>query len=703
MAITVDTVGPAAPTISPTSGEYCVGEPIIVTTDELGPESCTTDGSVPDCASPAAPATITVDMTLRCIECDACLNLGAEASEVYTVDIVADLGITFPVSGNSIPPGILTVTGTADGDIPFVTVTSDQGHGPLTGVGALWSVGLTNVLVPSITITAQGTDACGNFDSDLVTVPVTIVPPTADAIVISGPTQAICATDIDITLTALGVGVPGEAANISCSIEEITTVSYDCVISQVARTSGGTITESGCGTPSPPGEDLTMAFDDDPINTKWLDFCGDDGTTWIYYQYGGGTQYKIKRYEITSGDDAPDRDPMDWELQGSNDGVIWDTLDTRLGIQFVGRNETQAFDIADANVALYEYYRLWITDIWDPAVAVAMQLSEIELYECAEIGGSSYTPLPPPVDVGFGDYVTNASVTSTGPVSIVCAYTGVGGPLTDAHAITFVAPAVVANVAPMPGEVLGPADDLDGNPANGLQFNVTGTTDAPDGSIAAIIIDGVTEATPTVSGGSFTASVTMAAGAHTLVEKVTASCGSASVTKTVTVDLTLYAVIVGDPSSVRIDTITVGTGANFNIMVYGAVLVGGVVSPTSLGSYDFSIKHQVVGTPTLTLNTINGSGTGNEFDHIDGQEIPIDNNDSGDGNAANWFWAMNDGTTFGAGPLGIDIPLAVLNFTAGGVAGTTTIFISGVNDYQSYDFGPPLDTTPLRTLTVIVQ
>lgn len=64
-------------------------------------------------------------------------------------------------------------------------------------------------------------------------------------------------------------------------------------------------------------------------------------------------------YSFTSGNDAPSRDPRDWEIQGSNDGETWETLDTRTQYYFSERIQTREFYF-DNNTA-YRYYRLDIT------------------------------------------------------------------------------------------------------------------------------------------------------------------------------------------------------------------------------------------------------------------------------------------------------------------------------------------------------
>ena len=128
------------------------------------------------------------------------------------------------------------------------------------------------------------------------------------------------------------------------------------------------------------------AFDD--TLAKWLDFANDNPTTrasWLQYQYPGGLERVITNYTITSANDAPERDPADWALLGSNDGgATWTTLDTQNNQAFADRYETRAFPIATP--AAYNIYRLRIDSVAEPSIAVAVQLAEIQL-----VGTQKYT------------------------------------------------------------------------------------------------------------------------------------------------------------------------------------------------------------------------------------------------------------------------------------------------------------------------
>ncbi|UCD84886.1 MAG: hypothetical protein JSU92_01475, partial [Deltaproteobacteria bacterium] len=165
-----------------------------------------------------------------------------------------------------------------------------------------------------------------------------------------------------------------------------------------------------------------------------------------------------------------------------------------------------------------------------------------------------------------------------------------------------------------------------------------------------------------------------------------------------------YAVSVGSLSSATISSITVAPNSTFSIKVYGSVLIDGEVSPDlgsgaeSLGNYDFKLRHEVA---YLTIDGITGNGAvypnpGCEFNDPLGT---LSNTDDGDGYATSIFNDMNNGATTMIGPVGVDVPLSVITFSAGGAIGPTTIYISEVTDYKSSNF-VDLDTTPRRVLRV---
>jgi hypothetical protein len=137
----------------------------------------------------------------------------------------------------------------------------------------------------------------------------------------------------------------------------------------VDRSVGGTVTSSH---PNVAPEDMTKAFDKDD-QTKWL--APDTATAWIAYTFAANASRVIVRYTVTSANDVPERDPQDWQLQGSNDGVVWATVDTRSNQTFADRFTTKTYDFT--NSTAYRRYRLRITANGGD---VHTQLSEVALF-----------------------------------------------------------------------------------------------------------------------------------------------------------------------------------------------------------------------------------------------------------------------------------------------------------------------------------
>ena len=124
---------------------------------------------------------------------------------------------------------------------------------------------------------------------------------------------------------------------------------------------------------NPPNETVEKAFDGD-IYTTWLTF---ENTGWIAYDYTSTDVKVVTEYRITSGDDGDNRDPKNWQFEGSNDGgLTWDTLDTQANQDFTARHQTKAYPIN--NNAAYKVYRLNITA---NNGSVFTELAELELVE----------------------------------------------------------------------------------------------------------------------------------------------------------------------------------------------------------------------------------------------------------------------------------------------------------------------------------
>ena len=176
------------------------------------------------------------------------------------------------------------------------------------------------------------------------------------------------------------VNAAGEGSN---SPEE--TVTPIPAANNVAQ--GGTTWASEGGGATAEGSD--KAFDRN-AGSKWLG--GSNGVGWLQYDFGAGNEKTITRYDIISANDVPQRDPKDWQFQGSNDGTNWTTLDTQAGQIFPYRFFPKSY--AFANTTAYRYHRLNITAN-NGGPTYPIQLSELALMEPAVV------PTPPAVPDGF--------------------------------------------------------------------------------------------------------------------------------------------------------------------------------------------------------------------------------------------------------------------------------------------------------------
>jgi predicted alpha-1,2-mannosidase len=118
------------------------------------------------------------------------------------------------------------------------------------------------------------------------------------------------------------------------------------------------------------GEVAAKAFDDDSA-TKWLT---SDDHGFSEYRFANSESYAVDMYTLTSASDEPQRDPKDWTLSGSNDGVTWTVLDERPSQDFEWRRQTRVFEVAAP--APYVFYRLTIEH---NHAAAMTQLAEVEL------------------------------------------------------------------------------------------------------------------------------------------------------------------------------------------------------------------------------------------------------------------------------------------------------------------------------------
>jgi len=122
-------------------------------------------------------------------------------------------------------------------------------------------------------------------------------------------------------------------------------------------------------TSSKPTENYTYLND---LNTSTKYYISQ---TALWVQYQSPVPAKIASYEIASANDTPLRDPKNWELLGSTNGIDWTIIDTRENQVFSDRFVTKNYEIN--NTAAYTYFKLNITA---NSGAPHIQLSEWNLY-----------------------------------------------------------------------------------------------------------------------------------------------------------------------------------------------------------------------------------------------------------------------------------------------------------------------------------
>ncbi|MBN1411232.1 MAG: discoidin domain-containing protein [Spirochaetales bacterium] len=130
---------------------------------------------------------------------------------------------------------------------------------------------------------------------------------------------------------------------------------------------------------SPSGEEIDKLIDNSS-STKYLTF---HASGWVQFQ--AASSYVVTGYSITSANDAAERDPLSWTLQGSANGSTWTTLDSRNGEDFPNRFQLREFSFTNSNS--FNYYRLNMNN----NSGTILQIAEWALFGN---GGSTVTGTP---------------------------------------------------------------------------------------------------------------------------------------------------------------------------------------------------------------------------------------------------------------------------------------------------------------------
>lgn len=130
---------------------------------------------------------------------------------------------------------------------------------------------------------------------------------------------------------------------------------------------------------SPIGEEVDKIIDGD-INTKFLDFELNDGMGFTVDL--GGLSYTATSIEVTTANDFEVRDPVGYEVFGSNDGITYTSIASGDIPCISDRLFTRTFDFV--NDISYMHYRVDYTDACDPTGGTgipSIQVAETQLYE----------------------------------------------------------------------------------------------------------------------------------------------------------------------------------------------------------------------------------------------------------------------------------------------------------------------------------
>ena len=135
--------------------------------------------------------------------------------------------------------------------------------------------------------------------------------------------------------------------------------------------------------------------------------------SWI--QYKATQSYIVTKYSITSGNDAPARDPKNWTLYGSSDGLNFVVIDQRSNENWSTRRQTRTFEFS--NIAKFRTYKLdMVNHGVDEYGTDILQMAELKIYGTAQGGAfpaadfsASTTFAEPGQEIRFTNRSTNAT------------------------------------------------------------------------------------------------------------------------------------------------------------------------------------------------------------------------------------------------------------------------------------------------------
>ncbi|EEF49673.1 peptide n-glycanase, putative [Ricinus communis] len=184
--------------------------------------------------------------------------------------------------------------------------------------------------------------------------------------------------------TSLALPVVLDALDGTCLIlnkcENLSKVSLSLPLMRLNRIHSGSVLASG---EELPFGIATSAFDG-LCTTKWEEPNGARGC-WIVYRLPDSQMHELAAYDLMSANDATERDPMDWVVEGSADGgSSWCVLDKQTSQVFENRCQRKSFNIRSENF-FCNAFRFRFLAVKDVQSTSRLQLGSIDLYASSSV------------------------------------------------------------------------------------------------------------------------------------------------------------------------------------------------------------------------------------------------------------------------------------------------------------------------------
>jgi len=157
----------------------------------------------------------------------------------------------------------------------------------------------------------------------------------------------------------------------------------------------------------PGGETPNLAVDDN-VNTKFLHFKGENQSTGIQVTPAAGATL-VTGLTLTTANDAAPRDPITYEVFGSNGSIDgpYERFAAGVIFDFAGAEEWPRFTMNDSEIVfdndvVYAHYQVMFTMVRDFASANSMQIAEIELLGY-KLEATDLSPADGAVSLGIDD------------------------------------------------------------------------------------------------------------------------------------------------------------------------------------------------------------------------------------------------------------------------------------------------------------